>query len=652
LTPTTVDSGNSERDLELGVMFQSSVSGQITALRFYKSAANTGTHIGTVWSAAGALLGSVTFTNETASGWQEQPLASIAINANTVYTASYHLQVGHWSYSGQYFSTPYVNGSLSSPVGAGLYTRTGPPYFPHINFINSNFLIDFRFVPVGSQAGACNSSLPFTALASQNGYKYEAVFTNASGSATSSAATLTVNGPPIVTSPSNQQVATGSNVTLTSTATGTPSPTVQWQTNSGGATWTNLANVTPYSGVTTTTLTITGATLAQNGFGYRAVFTNSCATVNSSAATLTVTASKAYDLAVADASNHTTNVRALQGATLSGSEYVFTSPFGATTSSPAGISQACFYLDPSGPLSTYHTLFASSLTPATIDNGSSDPGGLDLGVEFTSSVAGTVTAIRFYKAAANTGTHIGTIWSTSGATAGTSLGSVTFTNETSSGWQEQQLLVPVPIAANSTYIVSYHENVGHWSKTSPFFDTAYSSSPLTAPINAGVYAYGGGASPIYPNPSSAFDTNYWVDAKFLPTGSTPVTCDSATPYDYAATGWLGTNGGHTITELITKTDNSTETDSATFTITNTTHSVDLAWVAGTHTNPVTYTVFRAAGACSGSSAFASIYSGVATTSKTDSPVTSGASYCYAVKAIDSVTAVPSTFSNSVTAVVP
>ena len=46
------------------------VSGTVTGVRFYKAAANTGTHIGSLWSATGTQLASATFTNETASGWQ------------------------------------------------------------------------------------------------------------------------------------------------------------------------------------------------------------------------------------------------------------------------------------------------------------------------------------------------------------------------------------------------------------------------------------------------------------------------------------------------------------------------------------------------------------------------------------------------------
>ena len=66
-----------------------------------------------------------------------------------------------------------------------------------------------------------------------------------------------------------------------------------------------------------------------------------------------------------------------------------------------------------------------------------------LGVKFSSEVAGSVTGIRFYKATTNTGTHIGSLWTTSG----TLLASATFTGETASGWQQVSFSTPVAIAA-------------------------------------------------------------------------------------------------------------------------------------------------------------------------------------------------------------
>jgi hypothetical protein len=63
-------------DYELGTLFQSSASDQITALRFWKDSNETGIHTGHIWDASGAILTSVTFLGETASGWQQPNLAT------------------------------------------------------------------------------------------------------------------------------------------------------------------------------------------------------------------------------------------------------------------------------------------------------------------------------------------------------------------------------------------------------------------------------------------------------------------------------------------------------------------------------------------------------------------------------------------------
>src|SRR6267142_4093343 len=56
--------------IELGVKFSSDTGGYITGIRFYKLAANTGTHTGRLWDANGTVLAAAVFTNESASGWQ------------------------------------------------------------------------------------------------------------------------------------------------------------------------------------------------------------------------------------------------------------------------------------------------------------------------------------------------------------------------------------------------------------------------------------------------------------------------------------------------------------------------------------------------------------------------------------------------------
>ena len=76
---------------------------------------------------------------------------------------------------------------------------------------------------------------------------------------------------------------------------------------------------------------------------------------------------------------------------------------------------------------------------------------LTLGVRFSSTTAGTVTGVRFYKSAGNTGTHTGTLFTA----AGQQLATVTFANESTSGWQTANFNQPVAMTANTEYIIAY-----------------------------------------------------------------------------------------------------------------------------------------------------------------------------------------------------
>ena len=154
------------------------------------------------------------------------------------------------------------------------------------------------------------------------------------------------------------------------------------------------------------------------------------------------------------------------------------------------------------------TIFGSA-TPAQID--SSDSNAVELGVKFTSDVAGTINGVRFYKASTNTGTHVGSLWTASG----TLLASATFTNETASGWQQVLFSSPVSIAANTIYVAGYFAPNGHYSDTSPGFSSAVDSPPLHAVANTtspnGVYAY----NPLSIFPTNTFNaSNYFVDVIF------------------------------------------------------------------------------------------------------------------------------------------
>ena len=126
-----------------------------------------------------------------------------------------------------------------------------------------------------------------------------------------------------------------------------------------------------------------------------------------------------------------------------------------------------------------------------------------MGLRFSTTVPIKAVGVRFYKGTANTGTHKGTIWNSSG----TAIGTVTFTGETTRGWQSMNFATPLNLPAG-TYTVSYLAPKGHVSTTSLFFLTPFTDGVVTASTSNGRYRYGsGGTMPT----SSMLNTNYFVD---------------------------------------------------------------------------------------------------------------------------------------------
>jgi hypothetical protein len=146
--PGTVDSGP-DAAVELGMKFKSDVNGTITSIRFYKSSNNTGTHVGNLWSSTGTLLASATFTSETASGWQQVNFATpVTITANTVYVASYHTTVGHYSFDPNFFLSSGIDNpplhALQDGVSGvdGVFAYGSTSVFPSNGFNSSNYWVD------------------------------------------------------------------------------------------------------------------------------------------------------------------------------------------------------------------------------------------------------------------------------------------------------------------------------------------------------------------------------------------------------------------------------------------------------------------------------------------------------------------------------
>jgi Pregnancy-associated plasma protein-A. len=131
------------------------------------------------------------------------------------------------------------------------------------------------------------------------------------------------------------------------------------------------------------------------------------------------------------------------------------------------------YRQSGAPPSCYMQLFPT-LLPST-DALSAVGTTWEQATQFSSSINGRITHIRFYKSPYETGTHVGWIWSEQG----TLLARAAFTNETASGWQEAAVLPPHPITAGVKYRVSYNINI-YGVKTFAGLNTPITNGPLTA----------------------------------------------------------------------------------------------------------------------------------------------------------------------------
>jgi hypothetical protein len=221
-TPGVADSGDSA-SIEVGVKFKTDTFGYVTGIRFDKAAANTGTHVGNLWTASGQLLASATFAGESGSGWQQVNFTQpVALNTNTTYIASYFAPKGHYSADGAYFYTvPQIGQPLShldSPplhaiqdtngVVNGVYSYSGSSTFPALSSNASNYWVD----PVFSPQTFTNPPGQVTSVNATAGYASANLSWNAPTS-----------GDPVTTYTITPYI--GSTAQTPTTVTGNPAPT-------------------------------------------------------------------------------------------------------------------------------------------------------------------------------------------------------------------------------------------------------------------------------------------------------------------------------------------------------------------------------------------------------------------------------------------
>ncbi len=517
ITPSTVSQADPQA-VEIGVKFRSSTTGNITGIRFYKGPSNTNTHVGNVWSSTGVLLGSVTFTGESSSGWQQANFSTpIAIAANTTYIASYHTNVGGYSADQQYFaSTGVTNGPLTAlasgvdgPNGVYLYGATSG--FPNNSYQSTNYWVDVVFstssisstptptptvtpTPVGGTTSLWSSTTvpanPYVndPNAVELGVKFKS---DVNG---------TINGILFYKGTNNTGVHTGS--LWTSSGTKLASGTFINETATG---WQQVLFATPVT-ITANTTYVASYHTDGNYASDRPYFTaqydhvplHALSDAASGGNGVYIYGASAFPAFSYQASNYYVDV-------------VFQQRSGSTTPTPPVVPSAA---STPTPTPTPAGLITSSLwNTGTIPGNPSwsDPNAVELGVKFKADISGKITGIRFYKGSGNTGVHTGSLWTSSG----TKLASGTFINETATGWQQVLFATPVTITANTTYVVSYFAPNGNYAVDRPYFTNQYDSAPLhalsdTASGGNGVYVYGSDSLPTNTFQAS----NYYVDVLF------------------------------------------------------------------------------------------------------------------------------------------
>src|SRR5258708_5945630 len=186
------------------------------------------------------------------------------------------------------------------------------------------------------------------------------------------------------------------------------------------------------------------------------------------------------------------------------------------------VSWGCGYRSGSPSVSDGPSANAAALTaaPASIFAGSVPSNialavqSIELGLKFKSDVDGSITGVRFYKDASNTGLHTGSLWSSTG----TLLATTTFNSESASGWQSANFASPVAISANTIYVISYHTDAGHYAGDLGYFNPSGVDNSVLHALSTAA-AGGNGVFQLGPTgfPSSVYqDSNYWVDVLFSP----------------------------------------------------------------------------------------------------------------------------------------
>ena len=390
--------------------FKSDTFGMVSGIRFYKAAANTGTHIGTLWTSGGTKLAQVTFTGETASGWQQANFSTPVIvrprhDLRRLLLGTQRALLGH-------LAGPEHGGRQPAAARPGqqhererrLRVRLGG-VVPDQHLQRDELFVDVVFSTAGAPGQVTNvNATPDSGAANvtwtaPTGSDPVTTYTVTPYIGTTAQTPTTVTGSPPVTNARVHDLTGGHDLHLQGDGVepqrrGSGVRPLQRGDSDVGLAGHGAAQPGRGPRLAVGPGQLGGAGQQRRQPGHRL---HRHPVRGPTAQATTPVGGSALSATVTGLTNNTT----------------YTFKVAATTAAGTGAQSTA-----TTAVTPQKTIFDWT-TPGTVDSGDGNP--VELGVKFKSDVAGSVTGIRFHKAAANTGTHIGGLWTT----AGTQLASAT-----------------------------------------------------------------------------------------------------------------------------------------------------------------------------------------------------------------------------------
>lgn len=456
--PATLNSGGTP-GITLGVVFYATQPGNITAFRFYKPAGDTsGSHVGTLWKTDGTKLVEVTFSGETASGWQQQILPTpFPIVPRTLYMSSIYTPARWFGYTSGYAPNRTM---LRLPQDAGISSDGSSPVYPTVTTTASLFA-DLVFTspaqtPTYTLCEPTESPTSEAAGPYVVGWDFQAY---ASGHVTGIRFWKNSKDPIMV---------------HTGKIWANDQSTILAQADSSGETasgWQEFKLPTPLSIVPNTLHTVSMFFPDTSWVNYGAVKTITSGVLQAP-----------------------TGV----GRYSAGSADIF----------PAGTYGANYFVDVmfeplpvNSPLGDY-SLYTPTDVPPTVGVGAGSA--YVIGTDFKATIPGKITAIRFWKNSSDTtSSRPVAIWTADGST---NLLQVTSSGETASGWQQVNLPSPLTLTPNTHYVVSVLYPAG-WVMSGPMV------AVTTGVLQSDTACFVASSTMIFPSTSTTVN-RYFTDVVF------------------------------------------------------------------------------------------------------------------------------------------